>query len=100
MDALRKSLLVVSVPLVLMVLVGTIRARVDESHDRVLRDLKVFSEALYLVTNYYVEDVHLGQLERGAFQGLAESLDPWSSYWDPLRMSRLTERDESGDVLG
>lgn len=98
MDVLRKSLLFLSVPLVLLVVVGTIRARVDESRDLVLRDLKVFSEALYLVTNYYVEDVRLGQLERGAFQGLAESLDPWSSYWDPLRMEKLTERDESAGV--
>ena len=43
MDALRKSLLFVSVPLVLLVVVGTIRARVDESRDRLLRDLKVFT---------------------------------------------------------
>ena len=98
MDVLRKSLLIVSVPLVLLVVVGTIRARVDESRDRVLRDLKVFSESLYLVDNYYVEDVPLAQLERGAFQGLAESLGPWSSYWDPSAMSKLTERDESAGV--
>ncbi len=98
MDTLRKSLLFLSVPLVLLVVVGTIRARVDESRDLVLRDLKVFSESLYLVDNYYVEDVSLAQLERGAFQGLAESLGPWSSYWDPGAMNKLLQRDESAGV--
>jgi carboxyl-terminal processing protease len=98
MEVLRKSLILVSAPLFVLILVGTLSARVGESTDRTLRELKVFSEALWLVNEYYVEDTRFDQLERGAFQGLAESLDPWSSYYDPARMARLAERDERGDV--
>jgi len=98
MDTLRKLLLLASLPLVLLVLGGSLRAQDDEAVDKTLRAFKVFSETLELVRRYYVEDVELGQLQRGAFQGLAESLDPWSSYWDPERMAALSQRDESGDV--
>jgi carboxyl-terminal processing protease len=98
MDTLRKLLLVAPVPLVLLLLGGSLRAQDDRAVDRTLRDLKVLSETLELVRRYYVEDVGLGQLQRGAFQGLAESLDPWSSYWDPERMQALAARDASANV--
>lgn len=97
MNSLRRLLLILSAPLVALVVVGTVGAKV-RGGDPVLRDLKVFSEALQLVNLYYVEDVPFGQLERGAFQGLAESLDPWSSFYDPDRMAALEARDLTGSV--
>ncbi|MEM7243829.1 MAG: S41 family peptidase [Acidobacteriota bacterium] len=98
MGYLRKFLLVLSAPLVTLVLVGAIGARVQEGQDETLRELKIFTEALSHVSRHYVEEVRLDQLERGAFQGVAESLDPWSSYHDPDRMKQLSEGDHRADI--
>lgn len=98
MSAHRAPLLALSVPLVGVVLVGTLGARVREGRDETLRHLRVFSEALRLASTNYVDDVGAGTLERGACQGLAESLGPWSSYHDPEHMAPLLRRDRGGDV--
>jgi carboxyl-terminal processing protease len=98
MSIQRKVLIGVSVPVVALVLAGTIGARVDGLTDGTLRDLKVFSETLTLVSRQYVEDTEPEQLERGAYQGLAESLGPWCSYYDPTRMNVLLARERTGDI--
>jgi carboxyl-terminal processing protease len=69
-----------------------------EAPSETLRHLKVFSEAVSLASRNYVDEIDMSQLERGAAQGLVESLDPWSSYYDPDRMAPLLSRDLGGDV--
>jgi carboxyl-terminal processing protease len=95
---LRRLLLGVSVPLVALVLAGSLGARVQETTDGTLRDLRVFSEITTLTSRNYVDPIDFSQLERGAYQGLAESLDPWSSYYDPDRMKPLLAGDRSADI--
>ena len=96
--ALRRTLALMSLPLVALVIAGAIGARDNRAPDATLRDLRTFSEVLQLTSRNYVDDLNVAQLERGAYQGLAESLDPWSSYYDPQRMAELTKGDRSGDV--
>src|SRR5258706_4784891 len=98
MTILHKILIGLSFPAVAFVLAGAVGPHAERSPDQTLRDLKVYSEALQLVSRHYVEAVDFRQLARGTYQGLAESLDPWSSYYDPERMKPLLARDHSADV--
>lgn len=47
------------------------------------KTFKRFQEVLYLVKNYYVEDVTIDQLIKGAINGVVEELDSYSSYMSP-----------------
>ena len=94
----RKVLVTLSAALVLLVIVGTLAARVDDQSGKTLEELKVFTDTLLLVNRNYVELADQKQLERGAFQGVAESLDPWSSYYDPEHAAPLMDRDRRGDI--
>ena len=96
--ALRRILVLLSLPLVALVLAGVVGARDGRSSDATLRDLRIFSEVLQLTGRNYVDEPQLTQLERGAYQGLAESLDPWSSVHDARRMAELTQGDHAGSV--
>ena len=98
MHLFKKIVIGASVPAVGFVLLGVLAPRAENRTDTALRDLKVFSETFELVSRQYVEDVDFRQLERGAYQGLAESLDPWSSYYDPVRLKPLLERPHAADV--
>ncbi len=44
---------------------------------------KRFQQVLYLVKNFYVEDISIDQLIEGAINGVVEELDPYSSYMSP-----------------
>ena len=57
MNLLRNLLLVVSAPLVTLVLVGALGARVGDATDKTLRELRVFTETLELVQSSYVEEI-------------------------------------------
>lgn len=98
MTLLRKLLVAVSAPLVVLVVVGALRARTADREAAPLRDLKVFSDVVRLASQNYVDPVDFARLERGAYLGLAESLDPWSSFVDPERMGTLSRRDQTGEV--
>lgn len=96
--ARRRILVLLSLPLVALVLAGVVGARDGRSPDSTLRELKTFSEVLQLTGRNYVDEVELRQLERGAYQGLAESLDPWSSLHDPRRLAELAVSGSGGSI--
>ncbi|NLF67888.1 MAG: S41 family peptidase [Candidatus Anammoximicrobium sp.] len=49
------------------------------------------SEAMDLITYHYLEDVDYRQLYESAMRGMAEGLDPYSSYVGPAEYQRLKE---------
>lgn len=45
--------------------------------------LKKLQRVIYLIKNHYVEGMELDQLVEGAISGMAEELDPYTSYMTP-----------------
>ena len=47
------------------------------------RQMRMFSDIFVLVNENYVEEVDTEELMRGAFRGMTDTLDPYSSYLEP-----------------
>jgi len=75
----RLVLLVVTAPILGYTLVGGLLGRVV-AREGTYQHLRVFEDVVSLVTNNYVEPVETESIIRGALWGLAEGLDPESSY--------------------
>ena len=75
----RLVLLVVTVPILGYTLVGGLLGSVV-AREGTYQHLRVFEDVVSLVTNNYVEPVETESIIRGALWGLAEGLDPESSY--------------------
>lgn len=63
------------------------------------KKLKVFAEVLSSIENRYVDPVNDQALIYGAIKGIAESLDPHSSFMTPKQYQRLRD-DTSGEFGG
>ncbi|MEW6002931.1 MAG: S41 family peptidase [Nitrospirota bacterium] len=63
-------------------------------------ELKVFSEALYIVRKNYVEDVKPKELIYGAIKGMISSLDPHSGFMTPeqYKEMQVETRGEFGGI--
>lgn len=96
--ALRRVLVLISLPLVALVLAGVVGARDERSPDATLRELRIFSEVLQLAGRNYVDELDVAGLERGAYQGLAESLGPWSSVHDSQALAPYSKGDRRGSI--
>lgn len=57
--------------------------------------LRVFQDVVSLILNNYVEEVDSARVMRGAMQGLADGLDPESSYLTSAQVASVT----SGEAL-
>ncbi len=96
--SVRRLLVLMSLPLVALLLAGLATSPAGSRPDDTLRDLRTFSEVIQLASRNYVDEVGLALLERGAYQGLAESLGPWASHRDATRMAEIEQGDRSGDI--
>ena len=81
-DRTRFVILAVTAPILAYTLVGGVLGRVLAREDT-YRHLRVFEDVVSLVTSNYVEQVEPEHLMHGALWGLAEGLDPESSYLTP-----------------
>ncbi|HXE79547.1 MAG TPA: S41 family peptidase [Vicinamibacterales bacterium] len=90
----RLVVLLVSAPIVALLIVGGVLSHAA-ARDSVFQHLRVFEDVVSLVINNYVEEVDTKQLMRGAMHGLAEGLDPVSSYLTPEQVTAL----ETGETL-
>ena len=75
----RLVLLVLTAPILAYALVGGLLGRVV-AREGTYQHLRVFEDVVSLVTKNYVEPVETDSIIRGALWGLAEGLDPESSY--------------------
>jgi carboxyl-terminal processing protease len=64
--------------------------------DDTYQHLRVFEDVVSLVLNNYVEPVDAQQAMQGAMRGLADGLDPESSYLTPALVKTLEANDRGG----
>ena len=96
----RLSILLVSTPVLAFVIVGGLIGQERSSGDRVFRHIAVFQDVVQLVMSNYVEVVKIEHALEGAMKGLADGLDPDSSYLDPRQVRAVSggETMPDGDV--
>ena len=81
-DRTRFVVLALTLPIMAYTLIGSVLGRVV-AQEGAYRYLRTFEEVVSLVTSNYVEEVDVEHVMRGALWGLAEGLDPESSYLTP-----------------
>jgi carboxyl-terminal processing protease len=82
----RLTVLFVSTPIIVFVLLGGFLNRVLADQDNSYQPLRVFQDVVNLVVNNYVEPVNNERIMRGALQGLAEGLDADSAWLTPAQV--------------
>lgn len=91
----RLSVLLLSTPVLVFVLVGGLMGKESISGDQDFQHLRVFQDVVSLVMSHYVEDVKVDKVMEGAMRGLADGLDPDSAYLNPSQARAL----EAGEPL-
>src|SRR4051812_10909417 len=86
MSKKKIAFLSVSVALLLSLLGGALFGQATQKNN-VYRYLSIFTEVFDLVRNNYVEQVPPDQLMDGAFSGVTDAIDEFSSYGPPARMA-------------
>lgn len=86
----RLSLLLVSTPVLALVVVGGLVGQERGTGDTPYRHLRVFQDVVSLVMSNYVEEVGIEKAMGGAMRGLADGLDPDSSYLEPKQVRIVT----------
>jgi len=86
----RFAILAVTAPILAFTLVGGLLGRASANEDT-YRYLAIFEEVVSLVTDNYVEQVEPERIMEGALWGLAEALDPESSYLAPREVELFDE---------
>jgi carboxyl-terminal processing protease len=86
----RLLVLLISVPVILLVVVGGVLSRTMPAADS-YQHLRVFDDVVTLVMNNYVEQVETDKIMNGAMRGLAEGLDPdcaWLPAEDAAKLGK------------
>ena len=96
-DRTRFVVLIVTAPILAYTLVGGLLGRVVAREDT-YRHLRVFEDVVSLVTDNYVEPIDPALIMQGALWGLAEGLDPDSTYLTPDEVMQYEANDPSGEV--
>jgi carboxyl-terminal processing protease len=81
----RLVVLFISAPIVLLVLTGGFMSKATAGRDETYRPIGVFQEVVRIILSSYVEPVNSDSIMRGAMHGLADGLDPDSSYLTPAQ---------------
>jgi len=84
----RLSVLLISTPLLAFILVGGLRGNASGG-DPVFQHLRVFEDVVSLILNNYVENAKIDKVMEGAMRGLADGLDPDSSYLTPADVKAI-----------
>ena len=86
----RLSILLVSTPVLAFVVVGGLVGQERGSGESSFRHLRVFQDVVNLVMSNYVEEVGIERAMGGAMRGLADGLDPDSSYLEAQQVRAVT----------
>ena len=78
----RLSVLLISTPLLAFIVLGGLRGRAAGG-DATFQHLRVFEDVVSLILNNYVETAKIDKVMEGAMRGMADGLDPDSSYLTP-----------------
>jgi carboxyl-terminal processing protease len=90
----RLFVLLVSAPVIGFAMVGGVLGSAI-ARDDTYQQLRVFQDVVSLISSNYVEEANLRRVMAGAMRGLAEGLDPDSSYLLPAEVKRL----EAGETM-
>lgn len=95
----RLSVLLISTPLLIFVLVGGLLGNTTPS-DATDRHLRTFDDVVNLILNSYVETPNMNKVMEGAMRGLADGLDPDSAYLTPDEVKEISSHEKvpAGDV--
>ena len=75
----RLSVLLVSTPLLVFIVLGGLHGRAAGG-DTTFQHLRVFEDVVSLILNNYVENPRIDRVMEGALRGMADGLDPDTSY--------------------
>ena len=90
----RFLVLVISAPIIAFAVIGGFLGSVI-ARDDTYQQLRIFQDVVSLIINSYVKETDLKRVMSGAMRGLAEGLDPDSSYLLPDEVKKL----EAGETL-
>ncbi len=100
----RTILLVVSALLLAPLAIASFAVAGDPGDDDFFKQFPVFQDVLRLVRQAYVDEVDLSELMAGAFQGLGDALDPFSTLVPSEHVEALRTLSDSpppsGMILG
>ena len=96
----RLSVLLVSTPMLVFVIVGGLMGNQAASGQQPYQVMKVFDDVVQLVMNNYVGDVQVDKVMDGAMRGLADGLDPDSAFLSATQVKSVEagEAAPEGDV--
>lgn len=81
-----------STPLVILAAVGGLIGAPAAPAQQGFEHLRVFEDVVQLVTGAYVEEVDVDKVMDGAMRGLAEGLDPATSYLPPAEVALIESK--------
>jgi carboxyl-terminal processing protease len=91
----RRVISIIVLAIAVSALVGGYFGRqVQASEDELETRYKVFTAALTAVENQYVGDVKSDRVVYSAINGMLQTLDPHSSFFDPKSYAQMRERQE------
>ena len=90
----RVVVMSITAPIVAFAILGGFLGRVMAREDT-YQHLKIFDDVVNMIANYYVEEADMDKVMLGAMHGLADALDPDSSYLTPTEVKQV----ESGAAL-
>jgi carboxyl-terminal processing protease len=90
----RLLVLLLSAPVIAFAMVGGVLGSAI-ARDDTYQQLRVFQDVVSLISSNYVEEANLARVMTGAMRGLAEGLDPDSSYLLPADVKKV----EAGETL-
>jgi carboxyl-terminal processing protease len=100
MTSRRLVVLAISVPIVAFAVIGGFMGRSAAAQGgEGFRALRIFEDVVTLILNNYVEEVDVDKVMHGAMHGLADGLDPDSSYLD-AEQAKLAEKGVPATAAG
>ena len=96
----RLSVLLISTPLLAFIVLGGMMGNASGG-DQTFQHLRIFEDVVSLILNNYVEDAKIDKVMEGAMRGLADGLDPDSSYLTAAEVKSIEpggDKPPAGDV--
>ena len=95
MKRFRLFALAISLPLVLVVVLGGVFSPAS-ARQQPFPELRVFEEVVALIRTAYVEDPEMDEVIEGALRGLADGLDGDSAYLTPAETKVIESNAPQG----
>jgi carboxyl-terminal processing protease len=78
----------ITAPVIAFAILGGFLGKVMAREDT-YQHLKIFDDVVNMISNYYVEEADIDKVMHGAMRGLADALDPDSSYLTPAEVKQM-----------